>query len=185
MKKCSVCDEIKDFNEFCNKSSSSDGKANFCKTCKSKKDKIYRENNKEKIKEATKSWHTKNIERSNDYYLNWRLKNKENKKLYDQKYRTENKERKKEYHNSEIAKDSKLKRTYGISLNEYESMLDEQNGVCYICFEKDSVKLAVDHNHKTGEVRKLLCKKCNTAIGLLREDTKIIENVLNYIKLFS
>jgi len=64
-------------------------------------------------------------------------------------------------------------------------MFDEQKEACYICGVVSKQRLAVDHNHKTGKVRKLLCSNCNTAIGLLKEDATIIENALNYIKLFS
>ena len=189
MKKCTVCSEVKSLDEFHNRKDSKDGKYAFCKICKNNKDKLYREANKEKVKLRTAKWVQENSERSKEYHRQYRKNNKENKKQYDQEYRKSKDDpirmKKRQYSKSRSAKDSVLKRNYGISLEEYEKMVDEQNNVCYICLESDSVKLAVDHNHKTGKVRKLLCRKCNTAIGLLKEDITIVENVLKYIKHFS
>lgn len=62
-----------------------------------------------------------------------------------------------------------LVRTYGITVEEYENLLKEQNGVCAICANPPGKRrLAVDHDHETGLVRGLLCSPCNTGIGLLK-----------------
>jgi len=54
---------------------------------------------------------------------------------------------------------------YGISIEQYEEMLDKQNGLCAICKTPPQTKrLAVDHDHDTGEVRGLLCHRCNRAV---------------------
>lgn len=59
-----------------------------------------------------------------------------------------------------------LQKTYGISIAEYDRLLAAQSGRCAICRGLSGGKnLAVDHNHKTGEVRGLLCKRCNSAIA--------------------
>ncbi len=61
-------------------------------------------------------------------------------------------------------------------------MFDEQDGKCMICKKPPrSRKLAVDHNHQTGEVRSLLCTKCNTALGLVNEDKEILFMMLEYL----
>src|SRR6476469_6189244 len=64
---------------------------------------------------------------------------------------------------------SHLKRTYGITFEEYDFMLDRQNGVCAICKGVHGRRLAVDHNHETGKVRGLLCGSCNAALFLLED----------------
>jgi len=72
-----------------------------------------------------------------------------------------------------------------MTLDDYDRMLQEQNGSCAICFVKAEQQfhkvLVVDHNHLTGQIRGLLCNPCNTAIGLLKERQEIIENALKYL----
>ena len=53
----------------------------------------------------------------------------------------------------------------GLTLEQYKSLLTYQSGVCAICEEGCFQSLAIDHNHKTGVVRGLLCMKCNTGLG--------------------
>lgn len=63
-------------------------------------------------------------------------------------------------------RNKRLMSLYGITLEQYEQMLTAQNGVCAICGRIPTGRsLHVDHNHKTGEVRGLLCHSCNFAIG--------------------
>lgn len=90
--------------------------------------------------------------------------------------------------NPDKIKHTKLKQTYGISLEKYQEMLREQNGVCAICERPEKAiwrgmktSLAVDHNHATGECRGLLCQKCNRALGLLEENRHSVERLLAYI----
>lgn len=76
-----------------------------------------------------------------------------------------------------------LKRLYGITLEEYDSMLEEQEGCCAICKTlPNERKLHVDHCHTTGKVRQLLCSGCNTAIGALKEDPEIIRAAAAYVE---
>jgi Recombination endonuclease VII len=83
-----------------------------------------------------------------------------------------------------IVKDYQLKYKFGISLDLYLQMLEEQNNACKICKSvcKTGRKLAVDHDHKTGNVRGLLCSKCNRALGLLNDDETILEEAIKYLK---
>ena len=74
-------------------------------------------------------------------------------------------------------------RRYGIEPATYDQLLNEQEGKCKICSRFPSNRsLHIDHDHKTGEVRGLLCHGCNTALGLLGEDVTIVEKVLAYLK---
>lgn len=88
-------------------------------------------------------------------------------------------------------RESKFKKLYGITVAEYDVMYDKQNGVCAICdleeTAKDRItgkprKLAVDHCHKTGKVRGLLCTNCNTAIGRLKDDLSLFRAAVRYLK---
>ena len=65
-----------------------------------------------------------------------------------------------------------LKRTFGLTVEEYDAMLDAQHGVCAICGKLPQKKrLAVDHNHTTGKVRGLLCPSCNRTLGYFENPT--------------
>ena len=77
-------------------------------------------------------------------------------------------------------KDSRLKRTYGISGEDYDKMFEQQNGRCAIC-ETHYQVLCVDHCHKTGKVRKLLCRNCNTGIGQLKDNPNLLVKAASYI----
>lgn len=76
-----------------------------------------------------------------------------------------------------------LKNDFGVSLEWFEEQVLSQGGVCYICKRPPGKKrLSVDHCHNTGEVRKLLCHKCNIALGLVREDMSILDAMIGYLE---
>lgn len=75
-----------------------------------------------------------------------------------------------------------LKRQYGLTIEEYEQMLERQDGLCAICKNPPGVKgLFVDHDHDTGEIRELLCQHCNFALGLLDEDVARMHRACAYL----
>ena len=76
-----------------------------------------------------------------------------------------------------------LKKRYGISEEQYNEMFNRQNGVCAICKTNEGQKqLAVDHDHKTGIIRKLLCMNCNTAIGMFKDDPELLQAAISYLR---
>lgn len=77
-----------------------------------------------------------------------------------------------------------LKSRYGITISDYDRMEQEQNGLCLICHrpETQRKRLAVDHCHKTGKVRGLLCTTCNSAIGHLLDDPDVIDRAAAYVR---
>lgn len=79
----------------------------------------------------------------------------------------------------------KLKISYGLTIEGYNLLLGVQNGRCAICSDLPGKRrLAVDHDHKTGIVRSLLCGRCNTALGNLRENPEIMLKMIAYINKF-
>ena len=85
-----------------------------------------------------------------------------------------------------VERNSKYKRQYGITVDDYRVMLAEQGARCAIC-QTDSpgarVKhFQVDHCHKTGAVRGLLCHKCNRALGLMNDDTDSLRRAAAYLE---
>jgi hypothetical protein len=59
---------------------------------------------------------------------------------------------------------------YGLSKEDYDRMLAQQHGACAICKQRSQATLCIDHDHSTGEVRGLLCRKCNMGLGLYDDD---------------
>jgi hypothetical protein len=77
--------------------------------------------------------------------------------------------------------------TYGISRSEADRLIAAQGGLCAACGypPRDGghcARLHVDHCHETGRVRGMLCNRCNTALGLMFEDPKAIQGLLQYLE---
>ncbi len=77
-----------------------------------------------------------------------------------------------------------IKNTYGIDLTEYMRLLDIQGGRCAICRARPvSERLAVDHDHASGEVRGLLCSPCNHhLLGAAHDSLAILKNAVRYLE---
>lgn len=96
----------------------------------------------------------------------WKDKNPEKRKAYKHKHYMENRDK---YLN--IERERNYQKLYGIGVAEYDAMLVAQDGKCKICGRARASKnvkfrfFSVDHDHKTGAVRGLLCNKCNGALG--------------------
>lgn len=73
-------------------------------------------------------------------------------------------------------------RRYGLKPGEYDAMFASQGRRCFICGATPSRPLAVDHDHKTGAVRKLLCNHCNTMIGQALESPDILRRAVLYLE---
>ncbi|WP_323182416.1 MULTISPECIES: endonuclease VII domain-containing protein [unclassified Streptomyces] len=73
-----------------------------------------------------------------------------------------------------------LKRKYGITEAERDQMIADQGGLCCLCLRAAAVH--VDHCHKTGRVRGVLCFNCNTGLGLLDEDPDCARRVVEYLE---
>lgn len=74
--------------------------------------------------------------------------------------------------------------SYGISPEQYLELFEAQDGKCKICgyVPKENEYLVVDHNKETGEVRGLLCKKCNLGIGYLKDNPESLRNAAKYVE---
>jgi len=87
-------------------------------------------------------------------------------------------------YNYEKQREYLLKKKYGITTEKYDKMLSEQDYKCYICHKHEDKldrSLAVDHCHKTGKVRGLLCGNCNRFLGQIDDNVNIAERLLNYL----
>jgi hypothetical protein len=85
--------------------------------------------------------------------------------------------------NKQACRKYHLKATYGLSLDDYTQLLNAQDGKCAICKrEPGGHALSVDHNHVTGRIRGLLCKGCNTGLGMLQDSLTVIQAAATYIQ---
>jgi len=104
--------------------------------------------------------------------------------------KTQNPELRREYHRKRYhdQKTDYLQwmygRRYGITLEQYNQMLENQNNVCKICKQSCSSgrRLAVDHCHTTGKIRGLLCGNCNKALGCFKDDPELIRKAIKYLQ---
>lgn len=75
------------------------------------------------------------------------------------------------------------KRRYGITPEQYDVLKLKQNNQCAICLSPpEGCRLSVDHCHKTGRIRGLLCRQCNAVLGLLKEDPSLFFRAADYLK---
>lgn len=154
-KLCTKCGKVKSISEFCKDKRAADGLTYWCKDCRNQHNREYLKANPEKAKEHNDKW----------------------------------KERRKEYYkrpeNAKKLRNSHLKRNFNITVEDYEKMFEDQNGVCAICGKPEicdrNDNLCIDHDHVTGKIRGLLCNKCNRALGYFLDDPKIILSAYNYL----
>lgn len=100
----------------------------------------------------------------------------EEKKLYYQEYRKKYPERV-----QKIQRRSKYKRLYGITLEQFDEILLEQENKCYLCnieFQENS-QYNVDHDHETGKVRSILCTYCNLRMSVV-DDEEFLQKAILY-----
>jgi hypothetical protein len=73
-------------------------------------------------------------------------------------------------------------------LEEYRDLYVQQNGMCALCGQRDQGiggkydGLHVDHDHRTGKIRGLLCNTCNRALGLFKDDQTVLERAVRYLE---
>lgn len=200
-KTCSRCKESKSLDNFFNDKTKWDGLRTVCKACCSsyyfskRKDvmkeynKKYREQNKEKIAAFQKEYRKRpevirRIEkRKTD--PKWQQKRKEyyEKRKTDPEWQQKQKEYRAEKYESSN-RDKLYQQRYGITVEEYEEMLESQNHSCAICGTTDSGRrrFAIDHDHETGKVRGLLCDKCNMFVGHSQDDDELMRKFVAYLE---
>jgi hypothetical protein len=138
---------------FYNDRSRKAGKSGRCKVC---------------VNRTNKRYYLKNHEDTLDYMKTWRENNAtEFKRGYQ---------------------DARMRKRYGITLEDYERMMVEQGGGCAICgltenqWKNAPTKLCVDHDHDSGLVRGLLCRRCNVGLGALGDSEEGLERALAYLR---
>lgn len=110
--------------------------------------------------------------------------NKERAAEYGRRYRETHREQARE-HRKSTGRGVTLKMRYGITLEDFNAILEAQNNTCAICLtpysEETSKRFCVDHNHRTGQVRGILCKNCNLALGFALENIDTLLKMAEYL----
>lgn len=154
-KYCRQCDSIKPIEEFGKRSQNRSGITSQCKAC---------------LKKTQDAWRA----RHPDYY-------ETHCKGHHRSDETKARRRKHD-----------LNAQYGITPEQFDQMLAEQKGRCFLCNDDDPnhkwkaiKRFLVDHDHATGRVRRLLCCRCNSGIGMFRDNPVLIERALLYLRTYA
>jgi hypothetical protein len=157
MKTCSKCGQTKPIDDFYRAAGMRDGRRNDCKVCNlaAKKARYVSADAVARVER----W--RNPKRFSAYQAEYRKRPERKRAMRDLYYR----------------------RTHGLSADAVDEMLAAQGGVCAICKERPEVeaRMHVDHDHRSGAIRGVLCSRCNHAIGLLREDPVLFARAADYL----
>jgi len=199
---CSKCGETKVLSEFWNAVKYKDGKQHACKDCgrayyaqnaereklRSKRyrethkeqitaqRKAYAEANRDELRAANRAYYKKNADtiRARQKVLRTTPEHREKQRRYKKKNKERFRDRQKDYD---------LRTNYGITLEDYNLMLENQNHRCKIC-ESDTPAgkgWNVDHCHTTKKVRGVLCPHCNTGLGFFKDNPDLLIAAINYL----
>ncbi len=161
MKICRKCGKKKPLSEFYAMAGMRDGHRNECKRCNlDDKAKRYRANPGPAIARA-KAWRANNKDREQATKAAYVAAGR--KRAVDRRYQ--------------------LKRKYGMTLEQYDALLQEQGGGCAICErpQREDIALHVDHEHGSARVRGLLCFRCNNALGDFDDDHDRLVRAASYL----
>ena len=111
-------------------------------------------------------------------YQRWHYRN--NKQTYKEKSAKSYQENKEYYLRNSTA--NARKRRFGVTQEDFDKMLEQQDNKCVICYTALDQSACVDHCHTTGVVRGLLCRKCNAALGLFNDDPEAVGRAKQYLE---
>ena len=151
-KVCPGCKLVKPHTEYWNDNNRHDGLRKYCKDCVRIRKRGWYQNNKGKIAVSRNASRPWATEKFKEYRREWQLRNR-----------------------------------YGITQEQFDAIVAEQCGGCAICGNKAASNqkgdtLHVDHCHSTGEVRGLLCNRCNVGLANFRDDPVILEKAAQYLR---
>lgn len=161
MKQCKKCGALKPLDEFYKCAGTRDGYRGDCKYCNLQAKHARYVANPAPAKARARRWQQENSEKVNAYYRARRLD-------------PEVKLRERAGH---------LMRKYGMTIEQYDAMLEAQGGGCFICSRppREDISLHVDHDHSTGAIRGILCFRCNNALADFQEDPAVLTKAVAYL----
>ena len=158
-----------------------------CEACRKKakveweKNRLQDKEYKERRAKSVKAWYLANKDKKYEYNKNWAKKNSDKMVEYQKQWAKRNPDKYREKNRRRNLSQ------FGITTEDYAELLNSQGDVCAICRKtcKTGRRLAVDHNHKTGKVRGLLCNNCNQGLGKFKDSKELIMQAYEYLKRFN
>lgn len=170
------------------------------------KKKKYYDGHKEEISAKAKKRRKDHPEIFSEKYRKYREKNPDNGKKYyaEHKEKIADQAKKRRAAHPEIFSEKRHKyreknldkiksqfresiiKKYGLKKEDYDKMNFQQKGRCAICGKVntrkgETIALGIDHNHKTGKIRKLLCNRCNVLLGMIHENVSLLAKIQKYL----
>jgi hypothetical protein len=169
MKQCISCNKVKTISRFYSQVGAKDNLRSYCKDCVKSYNKQYSLKNKKYISKCMKEYYKKHKQIIIEKHKTFKVKHP---KIASKRLRI-----------------THLKLAYNLTLKQYKSLLKSQNNVCAICKQKETSinfrgklrNLSVDHSHKNGKIRGLLCNKCNHGLGLFNDNPNFLKKALQYL----
>jgi hypothetical protein len=136
------------------------GRYPYCKSCE---------------KAGKRAWYLQNADHAKSKAKTNRSKNKDKYAAVKKKWQQANPDK---------IRAIALKYNFNISLEKYSQMLQSQHGVCAICriTPEEGTWMCVDHDHKSGAIRGLLCGPCNKMLGFARDNEETLESAISYLR---
>jgi ferric-dicitrate binding protein FerR (iron transport regulator) len=145
-----------------------------------------------KDREAFQAYRERTKEHRRDTFREWETKNREKRAAYKRELRAkkprastpEEREKRNAYKHPEraVVDIERLRvREYGVTPERFAAMVAAQDGKCAICAKPPQGSFHVDHCHETGEVRDLLCGKCNRGLGMYHDDPRLLTRAAWYL----
>ena len=162
MKTCTKCGLEKPSTDFYGASGTRDGLRGDCKACFQARAKARYPLVRDERIAAAQKWRDDNPERYRENQRRMRATR-------------EGKERQRAGH---------LKRKYGITIEHYDELLARQGGGCAICGRepRPDISLHLDHDHESGQLRGILCFRCNNALGDFDDDLTLLRAAIRYLE---
>ena len=151
-------------------------------------ERAYNEAHKDERQEYQREYYEANGDKERERNRKYYEAHKAERQEYRDVHRAEKQEYNRKYNEAYpgAGRNCNLKRLYGLSPEDYAALLAKQDGRCAICGGLLNSKTpCVDHDHVTGEIRGLLCSSCNVAIGLMKDDSVLLQKAAEYVKTHS
>lgn len=161
MKRCTKCGVSRPLLMFYKDVGGADGLRSQCKICEAKRN---------------KEWHASNRERHIAAVNEWRAAHRAEYLAYQSNYNADEDRKRRD-------RAGHLKRKYGMTIEDYDGMLEAQGGGCAICGRppRPDISLHVDHDHETGRIRGILCWPCNNLLGDVQDDPARLYAAADYL----